>query len=72
MTINIKRTFFKGSTLSKTIQDISPLLYWGFEICPYQDYAAAINRNSLYVTDLVLGLTYVDCLHFPCLHGYLT
>ena len=64
MTINIKRTFFKGSSLSKTIPNVSPLLYQGFKICPYQDYAATINRNSLCVTDLILGLTYVDCLLF--------
>ena len=35
MTINTKATFFNGSNLPKTIPNLSPLLSYGFEICPY-------------------------------------
>ena len=65
-TINIKITFFNDSNLSKTVLNVSPLLSWGFEICPYEDdYGATINRNSLCVTDPLLRLNYTGCTIFP-------
>ena len=49
----------------KNCSERKSITEFNFEICPYEnDYATAINRNSSCVTDLILGLSYTDCLLF--------